>query len=217
MTNWGPGPKSPVQRIKKNPEAVAAFKTACADRLKSLIPAENTRPIRLWAEDESRFGLHTVRRRRITACGTKPVCAHQHDFKNFWIYGAVSPHTGASHFMEFPTLDGTTFQQFLDDFARNHPDTLNVLLLDNAKSHQRKDLRIPENVVLFFQPPYAPEVNPCERVWQAFKTEIAWHCFADLEQLRQYLVAVLARYNEPMLHSLTSYPYLMDVINAVCA
>jgi len=82
--------------------------------------------------------------------------------------------------------------------------------------HQRKDLRIPENVVLFFQPPYAPEVNPCERVWQAFKTEIAWYCFADLEQLRQYLVAVLARYNEPMLHSLTSYPYLMDVINAVC-
>ena len=72
-------------------------------------------------------------------------------------------------------------------------------------------------VVLFFQPPYAPEVNPSERVWQAFKTEIAWHCFADLEQLRQYLVAVLARYNEPMLHSLTSYPYLMDVINAVCA
>ena len=78
-----------------------------------------------------------------------PVCAHQHDFKNFWIYGAVSPHTGASHFMEFPTLDGMTFQEFLDDFARNHPDTLNMLLLDNAKSHQRKGLRIPENVVLF--------------------------------------------------------------------
>ncbi|GIV96837.1 MAG: hypothetical protein KatS3mg057_1494 [Herpetosiphonaceae bacterium] len=94
-------------------------------------------------------------------------------------------------------------------------DTLNVMLLDNAKSHKAQDLRLPENVVLVFQPPYSPEVNSCERVWQAFKTDVAWHCFADREALRTFMVAVVARYDEAMLHDLTSYPYLMDAINAL--
>ncbi|GIV96269.1 MAG: hypothetical protein KatS3mg057_0926 [Herpetosiphonaceae bacterium] len=115
-----------------------------------MIPADNQRPIKLWAGDESRL------------------------------------------------------------------DTLNVLLLDNAKSHKAQDLRLPENVVLVFQPPYSPEVNPCERVWQAFKTDVAWHYFADLEALRTFMVAVVAGFDEPALQSLTHYPYLMEAINVLC-
>jgi transposase len=217
MTNSEPNPRCRVRPIKKNPESEATFKKECAKRLTALIPATNERPIKLWTEDESRFGLHTIRRRRITASGTKPIGRHQHDFKNFWIYGAVAPQTGESHFMEFPTLNGAMFQRFLDDFAQAHPITLNVLVLDNAATHKGSTLRLPENVVLLFQPPYTPEVNPCERVWQAFKTELGWRCFQDLDHLRQYMVAVVARYDEKMLHSLTSYPYLMETVNAVCS
>ena len=33
--------------------------------------------------DESRVGLQTVRRRRLTARGTKPVGVHQQRFENF--------------------------------------------------------------------------------------------------------------------------------------
>src|SRR3712207_8535688 len=50
----------------------------------------------------------------------------------------------------------------------------NVLLLDNARSHTAKRLRVPENVILLFQPPYAPEVNPVERVWEDLKQDLAW-------------------------------------------
>jgi transposase len=197
--------------------AVATFKQECAARIQAAIPQINQRPITIWASDESRFGLHTVRRRRITARGTKPIGIHQHEFKNFWIYGAVAPATGASHFLELPTLNGAMFQRFLDDFAQTHPDTLHVLLVDNAKSHKAKDLRLPENVVLVFQPPYSPEVNPCERVWEAFKAELAWQCFPDVDGLRQYLVSVLAQFDPSQLQSLTHYPYLIKAIDTVCA
>ncbi|PSO55069.1 MAG: hypothetical protein BRC40_01860 [Cyanobacteria bacterium QH_8_48_120] len=30
-------------------------------------------------------------------------------------------------------------------------------------------MTVPDNVVLLFQPPYCPEVNPIERVWQELK------------------------------------------------
>lgn len=140
---------------------------------------------------------------------------YQHRFENTWVFGAVEPATGASHFMEFPRLDAAMVQQFLDDFARTKPDDLHVILMDNARSHTAKTLVLPANGVLVFQPPYSPEVNPCERVWQAIKAAIAWEPFATLDALRQRLVAVFQAYTTTMLQSLTGYPYFVDAVHAL--
>ena len=51
-------------------------------------------PLEVWAMDESRFGLQTVRRRRLTLRGIKPVGRYQHEYQNFYVYGAVAPRTG---------------------------------------------------------------------------------------------------------------------------
>jgi hypothetical protein len=63
--------------------------------------------------------------------------------------------------------------------------------------------------------PYSPEVNPCERVWQAIKAAIAWEPFATLDALRQRLIAVFQAYTTTMLQSLTGYPYFVDVVHAL--
>jgi hypothetical protein len=195
---------------------VIAFQATFAAQLQQTIPPENRLPVRLWASDESRFGLHTIRRRRLTNRGVKPIGIHQHRFENTWAFGAVEPTTGASHFMEFPTLNATMMQRFLDAFARAYPESLNLVLVDNARSHTAKALVIPANVILVFQPPYSPEVNPCERVWQAIKAHLAWHVFPTLDALRHRLVAVFRAYTEPQLQSLTGYPYFVAAANAVC-
>ena len=44
-----------------------------------------SRPIRLFTEDEARFGLITVQRRRITLRGVKPIGVFQQKFKSFHI------------------------------------------------------------------------------------------------------------------------------------
>lgn len=183
--------------------------------LRDAIPESNQQPVRVWASDESRFGLHTVHRRRITARSVKPIGIHQHRFENTWAFGAIEPISGASHFMEFPTLTTAMVQRFLDDFAQAYPKSLNLILLDNASTHRAKALVLPPNVVLVFQPPYSPEVNPCERVWQSLKTALAWEPFADLDALRQRLVAVLRSYTDAMLQSLTGYPYFVAAVNAL--
>ena len=42
-----------------------------------------------------------------------------------------------------------------------------VLLLDRAGWHPRgKRLRVPNNITLLDLPPYAPELNPMENVWE---------------------------------------------------
>jgi hypothetical protein len=41
----------------------------------------------VFSQDESRFGLLTVRRRRLTACSIQPVGPVQHVFEWFYVYG----------------------------------------------------------------------------------------------------------------------------------
>lgn len=165
--------------------------------------------------DESRLGLQTVRRRRLTARGTKPIGLHQHHFDNFYLYGAVAPKDGDGYFLGLPKLNADLFQVFLDEFATARPDTLNVLLVDNSRCHTAKTLVVPANVVLLFQPPYAPEINPAERVWQALKDELAWQCFHDLAQLQAQVGKVVQDWDADMLRSLTAYPFILDAVNAL--
>lgn len=177
-----------------------------------MVPSQ---PVEIWAMDESRLGLHTIRRRRLTAYGTKPVGPFQHRFENFMLYGAIAPRSGDSYFLGLPKLTTAWFQRFLDEFAQARPHTLNVLLVDNSRCHTAQALHVPPNVILLFQPPYAPEVNPAERVWKALKDALAWQTFADLAALQARVVAIIQPWEAAMLQSLTAYSFIMDAINAL--
>ncbi len=78
---------------------------------------QQERPIRYFAEDESRFGLKTIIGRLITGCGVKPIGKWQGLFKAFWLYGAVEPATGESFFLQFSHVDAECYQRFLDEFS----------------------------------------------------------------------------------------------------
>jgi transposase len=109
------------------------------------------------------------------------------------------------------------FQRFVDAFAQAFPDSLTILLLDNRGAHTSPQLALPENVQLFFLPPYGPELNPSERVWRDLKDDLAWQPFADLHTQQDYLGHLLQAYEAATLQSLAGYPYLVEAIHALCA
>jgi transposase len=171
--------------------------------------------VRVFSQDESRFGLLTVRRRRLTARGIQPVGAVQHVYEWFYVYGAVAPTTGERFFLELPYLNADTFQIFIEAFAQAFPDSLNILLLDNSGAHTAQRLRWPENVCYVGLPPYCPELNPIERVWRDWKDGLAWEQFTDLAAQLDYVSDLLQAYDAPTLQSLTGYTYLVEAINAL--
>jgi transposase len=183
--------------------------------LQRVIPPVNTRPVRVFSQDESRFGLLTVQRRRLTARGVQPVGAVQHVFEWFYVYGAVAPTTGERFFLELPYLNAESFQLFIEAFAQAFADSLNILLLDNSGAHTAQQLTIPANVRLVFFPPYCPELNPIERVWRDLKDDIAWQQFPNVEVQQDYVGQLLRAYDAPRLQSLIGYAYLVDAINAL--
>jgi transposase len=139
----------------------------------------------------------------------------QHDYANCWVYGSIAPSTGERFFLLLPTLDADQMQIFLDEFAKAHPSTFTVLLLDNSGAHTAKRLKIPPNVALVFQPAATPELNPAERVWQDLKTQLAWLTFKDLDALEQEIVERLCAYAAATLSALTGYPYLVEAAYAL--
>ena len=129
--------------------------------------------VNLYFQDESRFGLMTILRRMITARGVKPIAPYQHKFKNLYLFGAFSGINGAHFLLEMPYCNSDTFQVFLDMFAQSNPDEFKILILDNGAFHHAKTLIIPDNVALLFLPPYSPELNPAENMWQHIKAKVS--------------------------------------------
>jgi transposase len=54
--------------------------------------------------------------------------------------------------------------------------------MDNGSCHKANSLVIPDNVVCLFFPPYSPELNPIERLWQDVKAQFAWVVTAAIEE-----------------------------------
>ncbi len=185
--------------------------------MRAAIPPANTRPIKIFAQDESRCGLLTVRRRRLTARGVQPIGSIQHNYQWLYVYGAVAPRTGEHFFLEMPHLNSANFQVFLDEFAKAFPDSLNVLVLDRSGAHRAHALELPDNVRLVLLPAASPELNPIERVWRDLKDHLAWQQFVDLATLEAYIADLLCTYDAPTLQSLTAYPYFVEAVNALYA
>jgi transposase len=191
------------------------FQATCQAQLEPLIPPANTCPIRVFSQDATRFGLLTIRRRRLTARGVQPVGPLPHVFAWFYVYGAVEPTTGERCFLELPYLNADLFQRFVEAFAHACPHSLNILLRDTSGAHTASRLTLPAKVRRLFLPPYGPELSPIERVWRDVKDALAWQQFPDLAAQQDSLSTLLRAYEAATLQSLTGYPDLLDAIYAL--
>ncbi len=89
------------------------------------------------------------------------------DAEMAYIFGAVCPDRGVAAGLVMPFADTGAMNDHLAEIARTvalgaHA----VLLLDGAGWHRGHALVVPENVSLVVLPPYSPELNPVENVWQ---------------------------------------------------
>lgn len=108
------------------------------------------------------------------------------------------------------------FQIFIDEFSKKYGDTINIMVVDNGRYHIARALEIPRNVKLIFLPPYSPELNPIERLWQLIKDKLAsLGVFKNLEEVGKRVGDILSRLTSSEVQSITGYQYIMNAINAL--
>ena len=139
------------------------------DRLRNL--AEDPE-VELWYGDETGVEGEPKPRRSWAIKGSRPKVVHNGDHVRLNILGTVCPRTGEFFAIEASHCDTDVFQVFLDEAAKSIAPTLkrNILILDNASWHKRKNL----NWHFFepiYLPPYSPDFNPIERIWLIMKAD----------------------------------------------
>ena len=130
------------------------------------------------------------------------------------LFAAVQPATGEGFALILPEVSTRAMQVFLDQFAAMlGADEHAVMLLDQAGWHGTRALMMPGNVTLVPLPPYAPQLNPVERVWLYLRERHLSHrLLAGYDAIVDACCAAWNQLTPERLRSLTSYPYLPQVI-----
>ena len=123
----------------------------------------------------------------LTAKGVKPIVTFKQQFKNTYLYGSFSPINGNNFVWEVNGVDGAIFEAYLKDFSQYYPEEYKIVIIDNAGFHATKTIEIPDNIKLINIPPYTPELNPSEKIWQYIKQKFKNQSFDDIEQLKSWL------------------------------
>ncbi len=170
---------------------------------------------RYWTQDESRFGLKTIRRRRLTLKKVNPLVKGQGLFKACYLYGAVEPLTGEGMIQAYDRVNTGNFQQFLKDFSQESPTDFHVIQTDNARFHCSNDRVMPDNLRLLHQPPNSPHVNSTEQGWEWAKGEIVNQIFPTLDVLKQTLNQLFLSKPKPFFASLTRRSFIFDALQKI--
>jgi len=162
--------------------------------------------------DEARFGRINRPRPCWAPSGTRPEVAAQLIREYIYLYGAVSPKDGTCVYLIMPTSNTACFQAFLDVLSRKFARQDILLVLDGAPNHRCGDLALPANISLLFLPPYSPELNPKENLWdeireKIFKNYALKSIHAVRTKLKQAVLYI--ERNPKIVKSITSFPYIV--------
>jgi transposase len=120
-------------------------------------------------EDEARFGRINDPRRCWVPEGVRPEVCRQIVREYTYAFGAVSPHDGVLDTLVLPEVNGETMSLFLAEVSRRHAQESVLMILDGAGWHRCRDLVVPENIRLLPLPPYSPQLNPMEHIWDEIR------------------------------------------------
>jgi len=172
------------------------------------------RKIRVMFQDEARFGRMVRIRRCWSPAPERPTVSNGYVRQFVYVYGAVSPVEGEMDWMICREMNTERMNCFLEKVRSAHPEEFIIMVVDGASSHKSKELCCPENIRLVALPPYSPELNPQEHVWDELREkEFPNRVFNELAAVERQLEKGLARMSEdsPSLRSLTAWPWIISL------
>jgi transposase len=177
--------------VKQDPAARAEFRAHLLEKLQELdLPAG--RPVKVRVADECRVGLHTLTRRCWTLRGHRVVVPRQHCYEREYVYGALEVVEGGSQFQFMPSVNLGFSRGFLEQIAQSDPTAEHVVIWDQAGFHPAdEDQELPALIHLLPLPPYSPELNPVEGLWDQVKDVLCNRCFPTFDELEAALTAAL--------------------------
>lgn len=141
--------------------------------------------IDVWFQDEARFGQQNTTTRIWATKGTRPRAVRQQQFESAYLYGAVCPATGATEAIIAPHANSEYMWEHVKLISEATESGRHALvIMDGAGWHQQGLTEDFDNLSILKLPPYSPELNPIEQVWQWLRqNELANRCFSGYDDI----------------------------------
>ncbi|CAN5321748.1 hypothetical protein BH20BAC1_BH20BAC1_26770 [soil metagenome] len=109
-----------------------------------------------------------------------------------YAYSSVCPQTGETFSLIMPTADGTSMQYYMDEMSIHFHQYRIILCMDNAAWHKTEEIKMPDNMIAWFLPPYSPELNPVEILWKHIRVNYFNNrTFESLDEVEKKLAEAL--------------------------
>ena len=171
-------------------------------------------PVRLMFQDEGRFGLLGKPRRCLAPVGVRPCVGARLQRKFSYAFAAVSPHDGVMDSLVLPWVNTETMSMFLTLVSERHENEFVIMVMDQAGWHIAAGLEGPPNMRLVFLPPYSPEINPAEHIWDTLRENTVGNTvFSSLDAADKALSEGLLslELDPPKMQRLTGFDWITSI------
>jgi transposase len=167
-------------------------------------------------QDEARFGRISDVRRCWSPRPIRPLIQSMVSQEYCYAYAAVSVSDGELDTLIMPHVNSDCMQIFVEEISSRHPEERIVMIMDGAGWHKASSLKIPENMRIVFLPPYSPELNPVEHLWDELREKSFGNLvFGSLDTLENHLEAALLgmEQNRTRIHSIVAWPWIINSLS----
>jgi len=169
--------------------------------------------IEVYFFDEHRVGLKPIIRKVWAPIGERPIAVVEHRYEWLYVYGFVNPKTGETSWYLIPRVNINWLNVVLDNFAQEvgaGEEKVILLVMDRAGWHCSDKVKLPPGIIVEFLPPYSPELQPAERLWNLVDEPIVNQSPETLDELEETLSSrccILSEMKEEI-RNLTNYHWL---------
>ena len=123
--------------------------------------------------------------------GSRPRMVRDNRHVSTYIFGAICPDRAVGAALIMPYANRQAMNEHLKEIsAQVAPGAHALLVCDGAGWHQRgPKLIVPDNITLLSLPPYSPELNPMENVWDYLRQNKlcaqVWNTYDEIVEASQ--------------------------------
>ena len=133
----------------------------------ALPPEAAGKPVEVWFTDEARIGQQGTITQVWAKRGSRPRAWRDRRYEWAYLFGAICPERSTGAAIIMPEVNVEAMNEHLAVISECvSAGAIAVLVLDGAGWHSSPRLKVPDNIVLLPLPPYSPELNPVENVWE---------------------------------------------------
>jgi DDE superfamily endonuclease len=130
-----------------------------------------------------------------------------------YAYGAICPFDGESSFLILPFLNQNCMRLFIEELSKRYSDNYLLIVCDGASAHKLSQEELPSRVKLTSLPPYCPQLNPQENIWDDMREKFFYNlAFNAMDAVEKQLIDTCNFYenNAGIVKSISAWNWILN-------